>query len=646
VSARATAKPKPSDKHVVIATAGHVDHGKTSLIRRLTGIDTDRLPDEKRRGISIELGFAELAGTGLSFIDVPGHHKLVHAMIAGVGGVDGVLLIVAADDGVMPQTREHLSVCALLGIERIVVALTKIDLVDAETVELAQADVEATLQSLGLRARTFVRTSAQTGEGYDELERELRELAQDVHERAASARVWLPIDRVFTIKGAGTVVTGTLTRGQISIGQALYVVGARGPRTTACRGLEIHGRAVETARAPTRLALNLTKLEVADLERGEVVSADPELRLATRFDMSLRKLPALDRALKERSAVMVHLGTTRAPARVTRIGSGFAHIVLSAPLPCEGGVGVVLRGFSARRDYGRVLGGGRVLDADAARLPKRRDANGWNEREQALLALEKRELGRALELYLALSAPRPLDAAHLERRFGLEPKTVATTLAQMKNAVALGDGQHFTSEAVIAELIEQLCSTLRQHHRERPHELGLPIETARAALGERAPRELLELSIESAAQRGKVRVSKDALALPEFVESAGVAASEVDTRLLEVVDRFALQGVSESELMRSAGETAERIRASLPRLASAGKARRLGGLWFSERQLSAIRSSVREHLSSHAKLTVADFKSMAGVSRKQAIPLLEQLDREGTTRRVGDDRVLGAAKSK
>ncbi len=247
----------------VIATAGHVDHGKTSLIRALTGTDTDRLPDEKRRGISIELGFAELPDAGISFIDVPGHKKLVHAMIAGVGGVDGVLLCVAADDGVMPQTREHLHICKLLDIRRAVVALTKADLVDDEMLELAEADARSTLEELGIEAIGVVRTAVTDGRGLPELGALLGQLSAATPPRGASQRAWLPVDRVFSVKGAGTVATGTLTRGSLTLGAPVFVATARGVRESACRGLEVHGRSVGAATAPCRAAVNLARLEVA-----------------------------------------------------------------------------------------------------------------------------------------------------------------------------------------------------------------------------------------------------------------------------------------------------------------------------------------------------------------------------------------------
>jgi selenocysteine-specific elongation factor len=627
---------------VVIATAGHVDHGKTALIRALTGTDTDRLPDEKRRGISIELGFAELAGTGISFIDVPGHHKLVHAMIAGVGGVDGVLLVVAADDGVMPQTREHLAVCVLSGIERVVVALTKVDLVDAETLELAEADVRATLETLGLEPLAIVPVSAPQVRGLDELRRALEALQASVPPRASSARVWLAVDRVFSVKGAGTVVTGTLTRGSVRVGQTLFVTGEHGTLEVVARSLEIHGRAVELASAPTRLAVNLARVEVADVHRGDVLSADPELCRARALDVALGVLPGAERSLERRKPVTVHVGTARATARAVRLDDAIAHLKLDAALPAEGGAGVVLRGFRATREHGAVLGGGRILDANAARLPRHSSA-AWRRRLEALTALAQGDVARALELELELRAPRPVSAEDLERRFGLEPGRVRELFerGRISGAVGLAEGL-WIGEAALEKLEAALVKRLALHHAERPHEAGASRETLRAWLGERAGRAAAERAIEQAVGRGAAcELAQGLLCLPSFASSAAPGAQKSAGRLLEALDTAELEGVSEAALVARTGERPEVVHATLGRLAAAGRVRRLSGMWFSEERLEALRVRVREYFSSHASLSVPDFKELAGVSRKQAIPLLEQLDREGTTRRQGNERVAG-----
>jgi selenocysteine-specific elongation factor len=633
-------------RRVVIATAGHVDHGKTTLVRALTGTDTDRLPEEKRRGISIELGFAELASARMSFIDVPGHHKLVHAMIAGVGGVDAVLLIVAADDGVMPQTREHLAVCALLGVKEVVVALTKADLVDQETLELAEEDARSALEALGLEARAVVPTSAALGKGVRELEQALIALAERIPPRATSARVWLPIDRVFSITGAGTVVTGTLTRGSIRVGAPLFAASERGMLETSARALEVHGQSVEEARAPTRLAINLARLELAELARGDLLTADPEIVRSRRLDVALTTLPGAERSLKDRSPVLVHLGTTRVTGRIFRFGDGLFHLELEHPVPCEGGVGLVLRGFRDSVEHGRVLAGGRVLDAGAGARPRRKDSGSIELRSRALSQIRADALADALCSLVDLASPRPLDAHDAERRLGLEPGR-ARVLLSASGAVPVAGERLWSNARALDAAGELLLSFVARFHAEHPHQSGVSAETARTALAERTGRELAARVFERLREASKLNeVEHGLVCLPAFAESARPKAQQATSAVEQAVDGVGLGGASEADAQRLSGEKPEVVRAALTRLAGAGTLRRLGGLWFAERHLDALREAVARHFSEHASLSVPEFKELAGVSRKQAIPLLEQLDREGTTRRQGDDRVLGAGRAK
>jgi selenocysteine-specific elongation factor len=633
---------------IVMATAGHVDHGKSSLILALTGVDTDRLPDEKRRGISIELGFAELASEGISFVDVPGHEKLVHAMIAGVGGVDAVLCVIAADDGVMPQTREHLCVCSLLGIRRVVVALSKADLVDAETLALCEADARETLDALGFEVHAFVPTSVTTGQGIEELKQALASLRAKIPARADSQRAWLPIDRAFSIKGAGSVVTGTLTRGSISVGDRLFVASEAGLVETACKGLEVHGESVKVARAPTRVAVNLARLEVADLARGSVVTNDDQLPVPRRIEIELTQVPGAKRPIADRAPVLVYAGTTRRTARVFSLGEGVAHLTLDEALPCQGGVGVVLRGFSKKREWGAVLGGGRVLDADPPPLPKKKNAAQRTMRAEQDQAARDGNWPVALGHALRLSAPRPLSVKDFERRFGVEPGEAMKRLTGKKaaiSALALEGGDLFTLPDNVAAQVEIALAHVADHHRTHPEESGLALETLRSKLAERVGRPLADAAIGRAKGARRLRVDGSIVALPEFALTQGPTAQRRETRLLEALREAGLSGSSEAALCHVVSdESPDAIHATLGRLSTTGSARRLSELWFAESAIDLLRDRVSEFLTGHAQMSVNDFKQLAGVGRKQAIPLLEQLDREGTTRRQGDDRVLGAKK--
>jgi selenocysteine-specific elongation factor len=635
-----------ASRRVVVATIGHVDHGKTSLVKALTGIDTDRLPDEKRRGITLELGFAPLPESSVSFIDVPGHERLVHSMIAGVGGVDAVLLAVAADDGVMPQTREHLYVCRLLGVSRVIVALTKSDLVDAETLELAEADLDAALAEIGLERSATIRTSVLTGQGVPELRSALLRVAGEVPARSASSRPWLAIDRVFTVHGSGTVVTGTLTRGRLTQGRAVLVVGATTRHASSCRALQVHGAAVSHVDAPARVAVNLAKLDVTEVSRGDALTGDLGAAATTGFDMTLS---TVDDAVFQHRAALVHIGTARAAGRVSLIADGFAHVVLEQPLPCAPGLGVVLRGFTKHKRSGRVVAGGRVIDAFAPALPRKRDKVRSELRARSLRAMSQGDVAAGLEALMLLAAPRPLSAEDAERRFGLEPGEVARVLAakpkkrQRAAAASLAQGKLWTQASVIAEAEARLVAEVRRYHEQHPGELGVPLQTLRSAVSTRAGEELAELALERACRGERLLLlPQGVICDPEFNERQGPEARQRSEKLLGIVDRAALQGVSEAMLQAESAEPIQTLRSALGELAGRGVARRLGDLWFAERHLDDLRNKVKKYFSEQAVLSVGAFKDLALVSRKQAIPLLEQLDREGTTRRRGDDRIEGA----
>jgi selenocysteine-specific elongation factor len=629
----------------VFATAGHVDHGKTALMRALTGTDTDRLPEEKRRGISIELGFAELPGEPVSFIDVPGHRKLVHAMIAGVGGVDALVLCVAADDGVMPQTREHLQVAALLGIRRVIVALTKADLVDGETLELADGDVRASLDALGLEVVDVFATSAVTGRGVEELRRGIVRLASTLGPLDPTARAWLAIDRVFTVKGAGTIVTGTLTRGRLSVGKDIFVHGPAGRRDSACRSLEVHGRSCEMVTAPSRVAVNLARLETEQVRRGDVVSTDASLPTTVRMDVALKGIGEHSDALTDGSAAVVHLGTDRASARLHAIEPGLAQLVLESPLPCFGGIGFVLRGFSADPRQGAVIGGGRVLDALPEPLPPKRNKAAREARAQVLATIERGAWHDGVRGLLELSAPKPLGGSDIEQRLGLEPNTVRKWFegGGAHGIVSLGDGNAFVVERALDALAERAVELVGAHHRTTSHEAGLSLETLRAETAVRASREAAELAIGRAAKAGELVISPSGLvSTPHFAEARRTETAALKSRILGVLVEARLSGISEAEVTTRSELTVTVARSILAELSAEASARRLADLWFSESVLDELRRHVAAHFQKSDELTISVFKDLTGVGRKQAIPLLEQLDREGTTRRVGDARRAGA----
>ncbi len=354
-------------KHIVLGTAGHVDHGKTALIKRLTGVDTDRLKEEKRRGITIELGFASLTlpdGRTLGVVDVPGHERFVRHMVAGAAGIDLVVMVIAADEGVMPQTREHLQICTLLGIKKGFVALTKIDMVDQEWLMLVREDVREFLQGTFLEGMPVVPVSSLTGEGFPELVETIARVADDLEAAADVGLFRLPVDRVFTMKGFGTVVTGTLISGRVAIGEEVEVspVGLR----AKVRGLQVHNRAVESAEAGQRTAVNLQGVDRAVIERGYLLAAPDALVASQRLDCVYRHLAGAGRNLKNRTLVRFHTGTSEVMARIILLdrnelepgGEGYCQIVLEAPLAAVAGDRFVVRSSSPVT----TIGGGTIVD--------------------------------------------------------------------------------------------------------------------------------------------------------------------------------------------------------------------------------------------------------------------------------------------
>ena len=394
-------------------------------------------------------------------------------------------------------------------------------------------------------------------------------------------------------------------------------------------------------RPPCRIALNLARIDAADVRRGDVVTTDPDLPRSTRLDASLRALPGADKHLRERSPIVLHAGTTRATGRVIPLDEKRFHIVLDEPVPMEGGLGIVVRGFSRSRERGGVLGGGRVLDADAPPLPRKRDTRAREQRVAALDAIEGERLKEAVKHLMDISAPRPVVGAELERRLGLASGDVAKRL-EKSGAVTVSEGAVWTTAENLNGLTEELVAKVAAHHRQHPHEPGVSAETIRASMASRAGRELVDFVLARAADRGKVALSGGLVALPSFVAESKAGAEEMAEQLGKALEAAALTGANEADLAGETGQPTTVVRATLARLASDGAARRLGGIWFWEPALSDLRDKVRAHLTEAGKMSVPEFKNLAGVSRKQAIPLLEQLDREGTTRREGDVRVLGA----
>ena len=612
----------------VIGTAGHVDHGKSTLIRALTGIDPDRLREEQERGMTIDLGFAWLTlpgGADVGIVDVPGHQDFIRNMLAGVGGIDAVVLVIAADEGVMPQTREHLAILELLGIDRGVVALTKRDLVDDEWAALVHDEVRSALIGTPLLSAPIVEVSATTKRGLDELLVALADVLGAAPQRRDLSRPRLPIDRAFTMTGFGTVVTGTLADGTLRVGDEIEIspAGLRG----RIRGLQTHRRPIDEARPGSRVAVNLSGIERDALARGMVLVRPGTLATTSVIGVRISLLEDVSGPLEHEDAVRVHIGTAESMARAAVLegdriaagGSGWTQLRLATPLAVAVGDRLVIR----RPSPSETLGGGTVADVSGERTRTRADA---------VSALERRSAPSPEDRLLAsFDVPRsPADAGE---RSGLDAGARDTAYASLiadGRAVALADAA--VSREVFGAIAARVERTLAMTHRTSPLRVGASREEVRSAL---APKRYAALIARLVAD-GRIVERGSALALPGHRPTL---TPEQETRWLIARDALArepLQPPSAATLQRDHGIDLELLVA----LAERGDVVRVGadGVFLPdavERFGSAIIAALAT-----APITVARARDLTGSSRKLVVPLLQFLDDHGVTRRVGDDRVL------
>jgi selenocysteine-specific elongation factor len=563
-------------------------------------------------------------------------------MIAGAAGIDLVLLVVAADEGVMPQTREHMAACRLLGVRRAVVAITKVDRVDADLAELAAAEALELLEQHGIAAEA-VMCSAKTGVGIDELSQAvLRAVGIADAKRERQRRVRLSVDRVFTVHGSGTVVTGTLVEGELKTGVPLRVLGATRELTASARGLHVHGETRSRAAAPTRLAINLGGVAVQDLERGDVITDDPHALPTRMIDVWMQALEPLKRG----SDASLFIGTARTTARIQPADKtdvlaegGLARLRLTAPIVALGGDRFVLRGARVDGPAGAVIGGGVVLDAHPP-------ANARAAKRVALLdAIHRGDAAAAILALAAEKSPRPITAAELESRFSLGARQLAAAageLAASGKLVALADGGWADNDA-LASLVRHAVVTVGAHHKSAPLDPGMKRETLRAELVALAGPRMAATALEELTRAGGALVAADdVVRLPSFqgAEAGSEAAAKLG-QARQALLAAALQGLSENALREALATDVKQVRAVTAKLSRDGEALHTGGLWFDKRAIDELEKKVVAHLAQHGRLTIQEFKTMTDLGRKQTIPLLEHFDRLKITKRDGSDRVKG-----
>ncbi len=633
--------------HAIIGTAGHIDHGKTALIKALTGQDTDRLKEEKERGISIDLGFAYFTlpdGTRAGIVDVPGHERFIRNMLAGAHGIDLVLFTVAADDGVMPQTEEHLDILHLLGTRRGIFVITKADLADAARIRDVRDEIELLADGTTLADAPVIEVSSITGLGLDKLREEIVRQLDGFQARRATGVFRLPLDRAFVIKGHGIVVTGTAMGAEVRVGQKLRVLPSG--NEVRVRSIQVHSDSVESAGLCQRVALNLTGAEKLDLARGDVL-ADERLDSATeRFDAWLEIRPAAKRALKNNTRVRLFIGTTETIARAIVLddagaiapkAAGFAQLVTENPVVALAGDRFVIRDET----NSRTVGGGIVLNPLGRRVRKPIEAYRGN-----LRMLKDSSGADALEALINLQESFALGTIRLATMMNI---TIAEADAALRDGprfvkLSVGDEEAFTTRTKWDELKRFTLDALEKHHKAEPLSAGLEMEALRTRLpseiGARAFRPLVDrLSHESEIVREeslirlkshKVQLGGDAGTLGSKIEAALTSAQFQPPDLKQL-----------AEAMKIPTSQLPHLRTVLVAMERQGRIVKIAtDLYFSRAAADTAKDRLVEYLKAHNEITAAVFRDLLGASRKFAIALLDHFDHTGVTTRVGDTRRL------
>lgn len=659
---------------VVMGTAGHIDHGKTTLIKALTGVDCDRLDEEKRRGITIELGFAELrlpdAGAApetdsrersISVIDVPGHERFVHTMVAGASGIDFVLMVIAADEGVMPQTREHLEICSLLGITRGVVAVTKIDAVDEDLLALAMEDAAAFLKGSFLEGAPVIPVSAQTRQGLDDLAAALAELEAAFAPARSQDLLRIPVDRIFTLRGHGTVITGTMIAGRLKLGDIVQVY--PGTRQSKVRGLQNHWGKIEEAQAGRRTAVNLPDLAVEDVRKGDVVSHPGALFPSDRWMAWVTCLASSPKAIRSRAEIHLHHGAREMQARLyfldrDALAPGeacLAEIRLPEAAVSVFGDRLVLRSFSPLQ----TVGGGVVLNP-LGMTARKREA-GFAERcerlrELAPLAYAGAEQSAAVLENLALTqlmctrdAGRGLSFDCLRVLVNLDSRILEKVLSGLladKRVFCFDKTQKiYVAGAFVAPLSDACREAVAAHHKKSPEKQGMNRNELLSGWGKDLPPKLAHYLIEQLVRKGVLEAQGEYLRLPSHEAAFSQDQAPLGEALLRAYQEAAWAPPATSLLFETLQVTAKQAMPLLAALRSEGKVVRVSeDLWYAAEHLAAIEQAVRDWFSERETLDIAGMKSITGLSRKHMIPLLEYFDAQKITLRTGDVRVLRSKK--
>lgn len=631
---------------VIMGTAGHIDHGKTSLIRALTGIDCDRLGEEKRRGITIELGFAYAdlpGGERMGIVDMPGHERFVRTMVAGASGIDFVLLVISADEGVMPQTREHLEICTLLGVKHGIVALTKTDMVDAEMLELATEDIRDFLKGTFLEGAPIFPVSSVTGEGLDALRAAIVEESRR-QPRRRSDLFRLPVDRVFSLKGHGTVVTGTLVSGSAACGDEVELLPSG--RLSHIRSIQSHGQGQEKAEAGHRISLNLHGLSVEDISRGDVVTHVGTMKNARRWIVELTCLKSSPRGLRHRGEIHFHHSARELAARLyfydrDRLEPGdtaLAEVHFSEPVAGIFGDRCIIRAFSPLRT---VAGGSILYPLDTA--PRRSHIDAAM--QERLLALPDADEQTRIGVQLELSGRFGVTLSDLSILTDLSRKSLEKQLQAMSGKGSAfcwdKDAKCWISSLWLDRLLERALAATEAFHKKNPLEHGMAKGVILSGMGAGVPPKLAHFALERLIRSGRLAAEGELLRLPEHKVSLADDQQALKETLLKAHLASPLMPPNHTELFAELGITARQAQPIFKLLITEGALVKIKeDLYYLPSVMEELREKVRKFLAEHSEITPGDFRDISGISRKNGIALLEHFDKEQLTMRVGDKRVL------
>lgn len=638
----------------ILGTAGHIDHGKTTLVRALTGINCDRLDEEKKRGITIELGFAWLDlpdKRRLGIIDVPGHERFVKNMVAGASGIDCMMLVIAADEGVMPQTREHLDICSLLGVKSGLVALTKVDMVDADWIEMVKEDIAASLKGSFLEGAPILPVSSATGEGLDNLRSAIFSLVSSLGRRSGTDILRLPVDRVFTLKGHGTVVTGTLVSGDCQQGEDLRLLPTNLP--VKARSLQVHGNQVKEAHSGQRCAMNLLGAEVADIQRGDIVARPETLFPSKRWIAKIMCLPSAPLPIRQRMEVHFHHGSRECAAKIVLRDreellpgeSALAELHFSEPLPGIFGDRCVMRAHSPLR----AIAGG-VVANPLPPLLRKKDPQYQNKLDNLSRlgeVAEKRD-GKPEDLPALALSLCPMPGASFKQLAVLTGLAAKELKAALEKLEADGEIIHWDAESdswiakeAFAAALESVKQRAEELHKREPLKISFARDAFLGGWAEKLPAKFTQKIIDSALKAEILSQAANGLKLAEREFELDSAQSEKISQIFAAYGKGAMAPPLVREICEEMGIEAKEAIGLIGHLCDTGKLVKIQeGLYYSKAALDEALAKAQAWFASNETLDIGDMKTIYGISRKFAIPLLEYMDAIRLTTRVGNSRKL------